>query len=457
MKNKLRWYKIIKSVIAWIILALLGWMAYGTIRGLSAIITLGAPFYDWQWYLVALILVIGPPLYFCYRVLFNKGWPRKEILVPVIAALLTWLIAGFNGFNHIEFLELDQAAPIPISFWSGRDFRNDPDQLLEDLHEAGGRIYYALGAYSAERLRAVIEITRHLADFDINMYWSTPAATPTADDFLSVPVYRAWISNTQQAMAIVRDNSLTKVQGLFGDAEQPAHSPIDLAGSDQVNFFRAVEDMRGLIVNLHHEQPNLAIGMTAGWPSYVDRLDGDADLSIVLRTLVEPPGGWDFVNLMAYTSYLPADWRAYYIYLYERALMRLYPEGQTSFLLGLFGTSSIDYGDGLEFSEMVRDARLSRVLGAKEIVVFHLDSMLQVYGNSIVRKLNDAVNGPAGESIAVPFSRPVSMLFYAQAAVDAFLDLRGSRAVIWLGWFVVCGVLILSRMKKGEHTGSPLL
>ena len=49
-----------RIVLSWLSLALAGWLAYVLLRALWTIIALGAPLYDWQWYVpVAAFLLIS--------------------------------------------------------------------------------------------------------------------------------------------------------------------------------------------------------------------------------------------------------------------------------------------------------------------------------------------------------------------------------------------------------------
>jgi hypothetical protein len=85
----------------------------------------------------------------------------------------------------------------------------------------------------------------------------------------------------------------------------------------------------------------------------------------------------------------------------------------------------------ISFEELVRDVRISRALGVREIAVFQLDGALQVFGDDFVRRLHEAVNGEeAIGPVNIPFARPVSMLFYGIAVADALLD--GLRSQTWL-------------------------
>jgi hypothetical protein len=320
-----------------------------------------------------------------------------------------------------------------------------PDTVLDDLRSAGGRIYFGAGGYyplETDRGQALAASLRRLADYGIEVILATPAG----DDFLSVPVYRDWIAGTQAAARFVQREQLSNARGFIGDAEPPFHSPIDWAGAFRGEFDDAVAGLRSLIDAIHRANPRMQIGVTALWNQFVDRLDGDPDLAMIMRSPVDPPGGWDFVNLMTYSSYLPADWRPYFVYVYERAMARLYPADRVSHLIGLVG-GGMPGEPLLDFEELVRDARLSRALAVREIVVFQLDGALQVLGDDFVRRLVDAVNRlPSDITLRVPFSRPVSLHFYAIAVADALLDVRGSRGWLWGGWLAL-SALIASGVK----------
>jgi len=225
------------------------------------------------------------------------------------------------------------------------------------------------------------------------------------------------------------------------------NAALDLVGIDQPQFDQAVSDLRKLIDDLHRDYPDVQIGVTAMWAHYVDVLDGDADLSIVMRSPMDPPGGWDFVNVMTYSSYTPSDWRAYYVYLHEQAMAQLYPRDRVSHLIGLVGEGMP--GEALMgFDDLVRDARISHTLGVREIVVFQLNGALKVFGEDFVRRFVTAVNSPDAV-INVPFSRPVSIVFYATALVDALLDVRGPRVWLWIAWIIASGV-IARRWSRGD-------
>ena len=96
----------------------------------------------------------------------------------------------------------------------------------------------------------------------------------------------------------------------------------------------------------------------------------------------------------------------------------------------------------MSFEELVRDARISRALGVREIAVFQLDSALRMFGEDFVRRLNEAVNGEEViEPVNIPFSRPVSVMFYGIAVADSLLDALFSRTWLLVLWIGVSGIL----------------
>lgn len=65
-------------IISWLVLALIGWLAYALLRAFATIIRLGVPFFDWQWYIPVIALLIVVPIGLTHRLLhrhltsFNK-------------------------------------------------------------------------------------------------------------------------------------------------------------------------------------------------------------------------------------------------------------------------------------------------------------------------------------------------------------------------------------------------
>jgi hypothetical protein len=327
-------------IVRWAVLTLAGWLAYALLRALWAIFYLGAPLYDWQWYPPVIALLAGLPIYLAGRL------PRTRLAWLALIGLLAWIGVGYSGFGQVVYLQPGRAAPIPISFWGISDY---PDAILKDIQSAGGQIYFCLaeGAWEGEHGQALVTGLRRLTEYGIEVYLCPPAV-----DFLSVPVHREWIANAQKIAAFVRREGLTNVRGLIGDAEPPSKTPMDFLGADKAEFLQTTLDLRGLINTLHSEYPELHIGVTATWPHYLDGLDGDSDLSVVMRSPVDPPGEWDYINLMTYSSYFPPAWRAYYVYLAERAMARRYPSARVSHLIGLAG-GGMPWEHPLSFDDLV--------------------------------------------------------------------------------------------------------
>jgi hypothetical protein len=424
---------LILPIMRWITLTFAGGLGYALVRGLWAVRYLGAPIYDWFWYVPIIALLIGPPVSFTLRL------QRKSTLL-IFAVLLIFALISYNGFGQVVHLEPGNAPPVPISFWAFSDFRHTPAAILQDLEASGGRIYLHVGDYPFNQVRGqdLIERLRPLNGYNIEVY-----LVPPAPDFLSSAVYREWSDSVRALAAFVKREGLTNVRGLIGDAEPLLNQPMDIIGAEQANFDQAVIGLRDLINAMHSEYPDLRIGVTATSAHYLDGLDGDPDLAVAMRSPVDPPGRWDFLNVMTYSSYFPSDWRAYYVYLVERGMARRYSTGRVSHLIGLVG-GGFPWEPVLDFDSLVRDARLSRALGVREIVVFQLDGALQQFGQDFIRRLTSAVNGPQSDLI-VPFSRPASMLVYSAAAADALLDVRGQRVWLWIVWAIVCTILIRTR------------
>ena len=289
-------------LVGWIALVILGWLTYALVKTLVEIILLDVPLYDWQWYVPALGLLIGLPLYLTWRVLRRRPLLRPGALL-FFAVLLLWAVLGYNGFGHVEVLSPQSAAKMPLSFWAYYDLREMPASLMADVRNAGGRLFLGFGPDNfADGGTAFTAAMQRAAEKGLEVIVTVPA-----HNFTSAPVYEEWTTNALRLADVIKRAGLTNVYGLIGDVEQPVGWPLDVSGRDWAEFDRAVEAYRQVIATIHSDVPNLHIGVTALWSHFADAIDGDADLAREMRSPMDPPGGWDLVNLMTYSSYLPAD------------------------------------------------------------------------------------------------------------------------------------------------------
>lgn len=417
----------LKSIYRWIVLVIFGWFDYGLLLALAAIIQFGVAWYDWLWYVSLIVFVSLTPIYLLQMIRSGK----RIILLTIILSLFV-LIVDWNGLGQTEKLSTFGTAPISISFWAEYPIADQPDFVLRDIQATQGRLFLGVGGdiTDVDHRREVASALHKLDEFGIDVYLAVPAG----NNFLSAPVYREWIANVRRAIEFLRDEQFDNVRGVIGDVEPPVGYALDVSAVDRMIFFDMVEGFRNLIDEVHRADPDLEIGATAMWMHYADALDGDADLSVLFRSTVDPPGGWDFINLMTYSSYLPSEQQLYYVYLSERAMVVLYPDEDVSHLIGLIGTGLP--GEPLaDFENVARDARLSRALGVSEVAVFHLNGALDLWGDDFIARLNDAVNRE-DVILDVPFSREVSLSFFGVRVLDALLDVRGDRA--WL--FIVLAI-----------------
>ena len=425
-------------VVRWLALSLAGLFAYVLLRGLSLYIALGAPAYDWQWYVpvVGLLVVAlaGAGL----------GWLRARIVWVLLAVLSVWLVAGATGFGQIERLQPKQAGFARISFWTYYSDDYLRPAILNDLRAAGGKVYLAVGAepdpFEGQPATALAEHVRRLSAAGIETVLMPPAA-----DFLSVPTHQEWMTSTLRAAAVVRREGLSAVTGFIGDAEPPMSMPLDVLMLDRESTNQAATRLRDMVAESDVANPDLEIGVTAAWPLYLDALDGDNDLATVMRSPVDPPGNWGFINLMAYSSYFPADWGPYYVRSLQRAMSARYPARDVSYLIGLVG-GGFPWEPVIDFDTLVRDARILQALGAPEIVVFQLNGALKQFGPDFVRRLTAAVR--TDDPVDVPFSRGASLLLFGFCAADSLLDLIGPAGLVFIAWMVLAAIIV--RMRAGH-------
>jgi hypothetical protein len=421
----------------WFTLALGGWLIYGSVRALWAIVRLDVPVYDWQWYVGVVVLAIALVTHIVWHL--RRTWLRTL----VFTGLPVWLIVGYSGFGQVIELYPARAAPVPISFWAPPNLGRDSEAMLKAIRSAGGKLYLttSIHSFEGEARQDLASNLLRFSEYDIRVCLAAHVS-----NYLSVPVYDEWVSHVQNTAAFTRDANATNVWGIIGDAEPPARMPFDFLGLHRNEFDRAVHNGAHLIEMMEEEYPELELGVTANWPHYIDSFDKDADLSVVQRSPVDPPGGWDFISVMAYSSYYPPPWRAYYTYLIERIMARLYPDYQPSYLIGVVGYQNEPL---LDYDELVRDARISRAMGVREIVVFYLGGALQDFGDDFVQRFTAAVNGTGADlTVKVPFSRPASMVVYGIAAADALLDIFSWKGVFFVAWLVLSGITVYRRAER---------
>ena len=427
----------------WLALTLSGWTAYSLLHALRIVIKLGSPCYDWQWYLPVSIAIITLPMQMIWR------RPVAQYIRIAYVGLILWIVVGYNGFGYSEQLSLDNTAPITISFWAPyTDFGDVPESVLLDLQTAQATLYLQPRIDFKENIPADLAIAlRRLATYDIAVI-----LVPDISDFLSAPVHKEWIAHTLILADFVQSQNLHNVRGFIGDAEAPLHASFVSLQSAAIEVNEATHNLANLIDTFHDQYPNQQIGITAVWPLYIDGIDGDNDLAVLWRSPVDPPGKWDFVNVMVYSSFLPKNHRAYWVASTERYMTRRFPSNQVSFLIGLVG-GGFPWEPLLDFDSLVNDALICRALGADEIVVFQIKGALQSFGNDFVQRFATAVNEPrANLTASVSFSRPTSVRHFAYALLDAILDIRGPKIWFWLLWTASSGFFTRLYIRSNKKT-----
>jgi hypothetical protein len=410
----------------WAALTLAGALVYVQARALWTAIVLGQPWYDWQWYL-ALSLALLAVLLRAAGVV-----PGGRAATASYALLLLWIAAGYRPPGIAEHVPVGEH-PTALNFFGFGDFLGVPDTVLDDLGAAHATLYLQAPTrtFDDDAADGLAAGLRRLDAHGVDV-----VLMPLLSDFFSVPVADEWTARTRLAAAFVRREQLRNVRGLLADAEPPLYSPHDPNLEDRAGFERARQEVGATLADIRRDYPDLPAGVTANWASYVDGFDGDPDMAFIMRAPVDPPGGWQFYNLMTYTSYFPAEERAYDVWLMERGLARRYPDARISHLIGLVG-GGFPGEPVLPFDDLVRDARLSRGMGVREIVVFQLNGALQQFGDDFVARFVAAVEAPEPAAVDVPFARGASVACYAVVLLDALLDLRGPA-----GWGVLaCGAL----------------
>ena len=446
-----RWKGQIFIFLRWVLLILSGWLLYCLIRALAGFISLGTPLYDWQWYVVIILFLIILIIFFS-GLLRRRPGSRGTKLGLLLLSL--WMVLGYFGFWQKERLLPSRADKIKISYWTGTGIIRAPDRALDDLQTTSGSLYISIGEneFNGEYTPNIVKGLRQLASHEIKVYLA-----PRASDYVCVPVLDEWMRNVRNTATLVQKERLKNVIGIIGDFEKPCRLPLDYWGLQQETMAPAVKKLEQFKAEMAKNHPSLDLGVTAFWTLYLDGVDGDPDLSILSRCPANFPGSWDFINIMAYSSFFPSPWRAYYMYLVERIMSQRYRNNPPSYLIGLVGSA----GPGeplMGYDDLLRDARISRALSAREVVVYRLDSALTDFGDDFVVRLDSAVNDVPPEFIVdVPFSRPVSLLVYGVLVADSFQDARGWRGLLILVWAIMSGLVIYLTPAERSGRHSPVI
>ncbi len=229
--------KALLFVARWLALSAFGLLAYACLRAVYAVVYLGTPLFDWVWYLPTIGVMLGILLCLAFPVL----WKRATIVTLVSITAVSCLLYG--GGNRSIVLYPDQYEAVPISFWTGLDFRNVPDSLLEDIHAAGGYVYTGRGdgSYRQPAHDELAAGLRRLDTYHIKAY-----LIPPLSKFLSVPVEHEWEAHVRNAAEFVGREQLHNVMGVIGDAENPQDVPLDIWATDRSEFAHAIIDFGNL-------------------------------------------------------------------------------------------------------------------------------------------------------------------------------------------------------------------
>ncbi|MCL4267091.1 MAG: hypothetical protein KJ069_28185 [Anaerolineae bacterium] len=409
----------------WLAFLLVGGISYVGGYALWATIQMGAPLFDWLWYVPLLLFLVLLLLPYCLR------FSRSRYLKLVYIVLLVWLVIGYNSLTPTQTLSLEDAPSLSLSFWFPGRIEQLSEGLLNDLTDAQSTLIIHVSLpLTHENQDYLISLLNQLAAHQIPVVLFVPAS-----DFLSLPVYREWLESVAATAMFVQSAQLPNVCGVIGDAESPREARYAFPTTTAAALQIASDEMEAFLQEFHAVNPRMPLGVTASWPLFADQLDGDSDLAAFYQTAVDPPGNWGFVSVMNYTSYYPASWRPYLLARIIWGMERLYPEQSPIHFIGIAG-GGFPWEPVLTFEDAVANARLSRALGVSEVVVFQLKGALDKHGEDFVERLHAAVNETDG-TITLPFSRLASLWLFGTAVLDAMFDLLVGRLWLLLVWAAI--------------------
>ena len=391
-------------------------------RALFIFVSLGAPIYDWQWY-IGIICILILILLRVFRILHGF-----KLFIIILSILILWIVPGYFGFWRKRHLDLTDSPHLRISYWTGSGIIRTSNRILGDLNATSSTLYISIGRneFDGEYTNSLVKGIRRIAGYNVPVY-----LCPRASDFVSLPVYGEWAENVRSAVQLVRRENLQNVHGIIGDVEKPYISPWGFFAPRSDELSDMISSQEKLIRYIQREHSDLEIGITAFIWLYLDDCDEDADLSGILKTTANPLQEWDFINVMTYSSFFPSSWRPYFVYLVEKVISNQLPQKRTSYLIGLIGKAGV--GEPLmEPGDIVRDARIIRATGAEEVIVYQLIPAVQRYGDDFVKNIYGRVNNSIGKEVIVPFSRPVSLMVYGILLADVILALLSYKGIIVL-------------------------
>ncbi|MGV9199153.1 MAG: hypothetical protein ACOC44_11320 [Promethearchaeia archaeon] len=298
-----------------------------------------------------------------------------KIFVGILLGCLLFSFVTYNGLGSSVKLTNNKDFTPKISFWEWDAEWDDHDNAtLDKLAEYDMNLYGGYGPSNKTRMEWYYE--RGIK------------VRPTGDNY-------AWIDWIKNQKANESWNKCP-VDGFIEDIEDGG----SLFEFNRSHNVQERTEYERLIDYVH--QHNFSQHFTAMHTTINDQRDGDLDMSIFHQIHSFPPHDWDSWNWMIYrtesaTSY--EEESPYFTYLWVKELQETVSEvyhGQYDEKLSVsIGVTSSDrdlYADeenGLE--QLIWDLRICDALEISEVIIFILDSMLEMYADQYGLEVLDII------------------------------------------------------------------
>lgn len=351
----------------------------------------------------------------------------SKLFIGILSICLIFSFISYNGLGATVKLENDKDFKPQISFWEWDGEWDDHDNAtLDKLGEYNMNLY---GGYSPTNK------TRMEWYYDRGI-----KVRATGDNY-------AWIK-WMEDQKVNKSWNKSPVDGFIEDIEDGG----SLYEFNKTQNVQERVDYEELIDYVHRH--NYSQHFTAMHTTINDQRDGDLDMSIFHQIHSFPPHDWDSWNWMIYrtesaTSY--EEQSPYFTYVWVRELQETVSEiyhgkydDKLSVSIGVTSSDRELYANeenGLD--QLIWDLRICDALEISEVIIFILDSMLEMYedqyGLEVLDIINDKINN--WDTLELEYSRSATFMGNIKYLENPMGSVFGN---FWMDIFLNNGMLFFA-------------